>query len=187
MKVLSEGAEAVIYAKGKHLVKKRLAKKYRDSKLDSKLRSERTRREAKVLEKAALLRVPKLITYNEYEIEFSKEPGVLASSTKLSNKTLEEIGKNLALLHQAGITHGDFTTSNILVHESNPVIIDFGLSVFSHAAEEQATDLLLFEKSVSEKEFLVFIKAYEKHFKNAKHALNRLEIIKQRARYTEKN
>ena len=69
MKILSIGAEAVVYADGvkKEVIKQRQPKKYRIKELDDKLRLHRMRREAKVI--AALQQlgvpVPKLIKTDE--------------------------------------------------------------------------------------------------------------------------
>ncbi|MFH1780255.1 MAG: KEOPS complex kinase/ATPase Bud32 [Candidatus Micrarchaeota archaeon] len=190
MRLIGEGAEAKLFLEKNKVTKKRFKKKYRDSKLDEKLRRERTKREARILAKAneKKLSTPEFFSVNEKENEivFSFEKGVLASKKELSKKTIQNIASELAGLHEAGITHGDFTTSNILISKK-PVIIDFGLSEFSSSTEEQATDLLLFEKSVSPEQFSWFKESYAKQFTNHEKVFNRLEAIKKRARYSQRN
>jgi len=58
---LARGAEAVIIKKGRTVIKDRIEKSYRHPQLDEKLRSQRTRAEAKLLEKAhSIINVPKI-------------------------------------------------------------------------------------------------------------------------------
>ena len=72
-KILSIGAEAVLYLKKKEniVIKERKKKKYRIPEIDNRLRSSRTRREVKVLEKLSSLNfTPKvLFADNESIIE----------------------------------------------------------------------------------------------------------------------
>lgn len=66
MKVLARGAEAILIREGNFLVKDRIKKSYRLSCLDEKLRKQRTKKEAKLLEKASqLINVPKVIKTDE--------------------------------------------------------------------------------------------------------------------------
>ncbi len=191
-KTIGKGAEAVLFLtrfKGKTaVVKKRLQKKYRHPTLDYKLRKNRTRREERVLQRLNEkgVNAPKFFDAKDSQVVFSFEKGVLAKNAKLTPAILKEIGKQLALMHEAGIAHGDFTTSNILVDGAKIKIIDFGLSVFSQSIEDFATDLVLFEKTVSPQEFAVFLKAYAGKKKNASAVLARFREIKQRGRYVER-
>lgn len=59
------------------------------------------------------------------------------------------IGQAIAKLHKASIIHGDLTTSNLMVRESNlsVVVIDFGLSYNSTLAEDRAVDLYVLERA----------------------------------------
>ncbi|MEM4255388.1 MAG: KEOPS complex kinase/ATPase Bud32 [Candidatus Norongarragalinales archaeon] len=191
-KIIGKGAEAVLFLaklKGKRVVvKKRLEKKYRHSVLDHKLRKNRTRREERVLQRLNEKGVsaPRFIDAKDAQVVFSFEKGVLAKNATLSSAVLKEIGRQLASVHEAGIAHGDFTTSNILVDGARVKIIDFGLSVFSQSVEDYATDLVLFEKTVSTREFSIFLKAYAKAKKNSRAVVARFAEIKQRGRYVER-
>ena len=191
-KIVGKGAEATLFLaefKGrKALVKKRLKKAYRHPLLDEKLRKSRTRREERVLQRLNEkgLSAPTFFEAKGTELIFSFEQGKLAKNSTLTPTTLKQIGIQLALMHQAGVAHGDFTTSNILVQGKNVKIIDFGLSVFSHYIEEFATDLVLFEKTVLPQEFKVFLKAYANAKQNSREVIARFKEIKQRGRYVER-
>ena len=192
MKTIGRGAEATLYSttfKGKPVVtKKRLQKKYRHPALDARLRKNRTRREERVLQRLNEKGVsaPHFIDAKGTQVVFSFEKGVVAKNAKLSNAILGEIARQLALMHDAGVAHGDFTTSNILIDGAKAKIIDFGLSSFTQSIEDFATDLVLFEKTVSPKEFAAFLKAYAKRKKNPRAVLARFREIKQRGRYVER-
>ena len=66
---VAQGAEAKLFLKDNKIIKNRFKKAYRIQEIDSKLRSFRTRREAKVLEKlkAVNFPAPKLISNDEKE------------------------------------------------------------------------------------------------------------------------
>lgn len=72
------------------------------------------------------------------------------------------IGNRIALLHEAGIIHGDLTTSNMMLRGANSinappegaalpplqlVMIDFGLSFTSKMVEDKAVDLYVLERA----------------------------------------
>ncbi|SNX81453.1 related to p53-related protein kinase [Melanopsichium pennsylvanicum] len=79
-------------------------------------------------------------------------------------KLMRLIGKQLAIMHEAGIIHGDLTTSNMMLRPASPpssanepvkvdlekdevVLIDFGLSSVSSFAEDKAVDLYVLERA----------------------------------------
>ena len=54
-------------------------------------------------------------------------------------------------MHEAKIVHGDLTTSNMLLRNSQPnhlVMIDFGLSYTTSLAEDMAVDLYVLERAI---------------------------------------
>lgn len=79
-------------------------------------------------------------------------------------KLMRLIGKQLAIMHEADIIHGDLTTSNMMLRPAAPcsstsgsatvdldhdevVLIDFGLSSVSTFAEDKAVDLYVLERA----------------------------------------
>ncbi|MEK6924200.1 MAG: KEOPS complex kinase/ATPase Bud32 [Candidatus Micrarchaeota archaeon] len=193
-----KGAEATVTKEGATVRKKRLKKKYRDAQLDALLRSRRTRREARILRKAkaAGAPVPELLKEDERkcELQLSLVKGTLMA--RLVEEDARELqalsaasGTALAKLHAAGIVHGDYSTSNIIASRTPAVtVIDFGLSEFSDSLEERAEDVLLYRKSLREKQalFKPFCKAYERQFPVGTSVVRRAEEILKRARYAER-
>ena len=199
VKEFSRGAEAslfpAVFMGTPCLCKQRLAKAYRARELDEKLRTTRTKREAKTLAAASAAGVP---TPQLFHADLAKKQIFIEKlGAKLLRTSLPKLppakqrtaasnaGKILAKLHAAGICHGDSTTSNFLLAPDGALfLIDFGLAQFSSSVEEQATDLLLFKKSVSPGLFAAFYKAYAKQRgKDAVLVLDRLAKIESRGRY----
>ncbi|NYZ74921.1 Kae1-associated serine/threonine protein kinase [Candidatus Micrarchaeota archaeon] len=187
MKQAGKGAEAELlecrFMGEEALCKRRGRKQYRVHELDYRLRSERTRKEARILSAAKQkgVRCPlvKHVDETRKELFINKIDGILLRNA-LSKDALAQAGKQLALLHEGGIVHGDSTASNFMVEGNGTVwLIDFGLAEYSTELEEQATDLLLFKKSVSQKQFQEFLDGYSR---NAA-VLKQLEEIEKRGRY----
>jgi Kae1-associated kinase Bud32 len=141
-KILAQGAEAIISLDKNMVVKNRIPKSYRLKELDEKLRESRTRKEAKILEKAEkIINVPhiikkeidfmKLLKNLEKDIEEKKyqikmeyiEGDKLAEKLnyypiKKQIKVMEILGEEVAKLHANDIIHGDLTTSNTIYVEN---------------------------------------------------------------------
>ncbi len=123
--IIARGAEAVIIKKGSNVIKNRIPKSYRLTELDEKLRKIRTRSEAKIVEKLQkIIPVPKIIKSNEkdktIELEFIQGKKLSEHLENLPyQKVCVKIGQNLAKIHDAGIIHGDLTTSNMIYVEKN--------------------------------------------------------------------
>lgn len=122
--IIQQGAEAVLIKRGELVLKRREKKGYRLQELDEKIRKLRTRGEARLLEKAGkVVPVPKVLKVDEK----SKEIDMYFVEGKKLSECLDElknwkevcvkIGKNIALLHDADIIHGDLTTSNMIWQE----------------------------------------------------------------------
>ena len=147
-KTIQRGAEAKIIQNDNVIIKDRIKKLYRFPVLDEKIRKSRTRSEAKLLEKASsLIPVPKIIsTDNKEKIEMQFVKGLKLSENldnlKNAENVCKTIGKQIALLHDNNIIHGDLTTSNMIyVPEENKLyFIDFGLGYISARAEDKAMD-----------------------------------------------
>ncbi|MEK6841016.1 MAG: O-sialoglycoprotein endopeptidase, partial [Nanoarchaeota archaeon] len=60
MKIIKQGAEAILKLDKNILIKERIPKSYRIKQIDDKLRKFRTKREANLLQKANFVNVPKL-------------------------------------------------------------------------------------------------------------------------------
>ncbi|KAJ9477022.1 EKC/KEOPS complex subunit BUD32 [Pseudozyma hubeiensis] len=92
-----------------------------------------------------------------------EEEAVLSENDQA--KLMRLIGKQLAIMHEADIIHGDLTTSNMMLRPASPsttadgasatvdldrdevVLIDFGLSSVSAFAEDKAVDLYVLERA----------------------------------------
>lgn len=196
-KILARGAEAVLIKKENEIIKKRIKKSYRIKELDERLRKQRTRREAKLIEKAnKLIPAPKIISINEKNNEITIE---YISGKKLSNnleklpyqEICRQIGNNIAKLHDSGIIHGDLTTSNMIYKENEKAVyfIDFGLGFHSNRIEDKAVDLHLIKEALEAKHHSIYEKAFSavlqgyKISKNCKETLKRLEKVERRGRY----
>lgn len=149
------GAEARLERDGSVVRKVREPKRYRHPSLDVKLRRFRTRREAKVLSSLPVPG-PRLEWVDDEEMvicmEFLDGPqlrDVLAEEN--ASLFAREVGVCVRALHDAGICHGDLTTSNFLVVDGVLYVIDFGLSFFSDSLEDCAVDLHLLRQSLAAK------------------------------------
>ena len=192
MEPFYRGAEAVLSKNSGTIVKERPPKRYRIEKLDNALRQRRTRQEAKLLREAkrAGVTVPRVIDESittirlEY-IEGDQLKNVLARG---ESAPLAKLGKAIALLHNAGIVHGDLTTSNVLV-TNDVVLIDFGLAFRSQKAEDKATDLyVLFEclrasHADAERLWTRFQHAYVRSVRDGSEVIKAFAKIKKRRRY----
>jgi len=207
-KIIARGAEAVIFKIGNKIIKDRIPKGYRHPDLDNKLRSRRTRAEAKLIKKAKeIIPVPKLILVNELTNEIDM---TFINGKKLSDhldklkpaeitRTCKLIGSNIALLHDAGLIHGDLTTSNMILSKSRTLsdnsknqkvfFIDFGLGFHSDRIEDKAVDLHLIKQALEARHSKIYKKSFKsvlsgyKKSKNYKKTLIRLEKVEKRGRY----
>jgi TP53 regulating kinase-like protein len=194
--IISQGAEAIIEKKGKKIIKNRIKKSYRLDIIDIKLRKQRTKREARLLEKSSkLIPIPKVIKVDEKTHKLTLEfiPGKKLSQylDKLKNnqEICKTIGQQIALLHDNGIIHGDLTTSNMIYFNKKVYFIDFGLGYESTNAEDKAVDLHLIKQALEAKHFKNYNLYWQKILQgyhtsdNYKVVLHRLEKVEQRGRY----
>lgn len=201
-KIISIGAEAILEQQGDKLVKKRVKKGYRYPELDEKLRKLRTRKEAKLLEKAAkIISVPAVTKVDDKAkeifldfIQGRKLSEALDSFSLAEAKELcMQIGSSVAKLHDADIVHGDLTTSNMILSQGKIFFIDFGLGFESSKTEDKAVDLHLLRQAFESKHYEkwqdYFSSAIEgyKISKNADAVLKQLEKVESRGRYKGKH
>ncbi|MCA9487087.1 Kae1-associated serine/threonine protein kinase [Candidatus Woesearchaeota archaeon] len=150
MELFSEGAESSLYRKDKtSLIKIREAKTYRIESIDLRLRKERTKREAKILEylHQKEIHVPKLLEMKVEKEEMSITIEYLNAKVLkevLDETLLSKAFEEIMNMHEAEVVHGDLTTLNMLTKEKDVFLIDFGLSKFSKKIEDRASDLHLF-------------------------------------------
>ncbi len=189
LKKFSEGAEAIIYMTrlyGKDvLIKHREQKRYRIRELDDSIRTTRTRKEAKMTVKAHEngASVPQVMAVGGSSIYLERISGKLLKDTRITKETAKMAGRQLAILHNSGITHGDFTPANIIADGKKVYVIDFGLSEPATGSEERALDLLLMKRQINESLYFAFASSYSRSAKSSKETLRRLDEIEERGRY----
>lgn len=191
-KFLARGAEAELFLTEvlgkKCVVKRRVSKKYRIKELDGMLRKTRTKSEANLLHsvKKANVLCPVVYGIGKFELLINFVDGVLLRELMKKrdvSKIVQILGEELARMHELDITHGDFTTANVIVNKSEPYIIDFGLGGFSHDVEEKATDVILMKKSLGdEKLFQSFLAGYSTN-KEYNSVMKQVNEIEKRGRY----
>jgi TP53 regulating kinase-like protein len=200
--LIAQGAEAKLYKEENTLIKERIKKSYRHEEIDSRIRKTNTRREYKLLDKASkIISVPKVLDYNEKEYKITMEfiPGFTLRDTldniptKKRLELCEQLGKEIARLHNIGIIHGDLTTSNFILKEDKIYFIDFGLGFHSTKIEDKAVDLHLLRQAFESKHYKHFeqsfeavMKGYKEESKQAKETLDRFDVVEKRGRYKKK-
>ena len=194
-----KGAEAdiseVLWDDLPAIVKNRVSKSYRTEALDNKLRSERTREEAKLLSDAKRYGVNTPFIYSvdfdNFNIVMEKidaiqlQDKILSSDTHDLEELLMNIGAMVKRMHGGNIIHGDLTTANILIDDKTAILIDFGLGKYSNLLEDYGTDLLVFKKSLTtiipeecDKLFNWFLSGYD-----SKEVERKIDEIEKRGRY----
>lgn len=154
-KLIYQGAEAEIiktYYHGRKVVqKKRLSKSYRIKEIDNYLISTRTKEETKLIIEA---RKQGVLSPIVYDVDLDK--GVITMEYIVGKKIKEilddlgdkerknicqQIGNNIAKLHNVDIIHGDITTSNMILSDGKIFFIDFGLGEINNEIEAKGVDL----------------------------------------------
>ena len=198
-----QGAEATVsmgeYLGRRALVKVRPPKSYRLPEIDSQLRKDRTRNEARIMKDArdAGVRTPCIYDIDLKDSSITMEfidgravKDVLEDHPEMADDICRKIGENLASLHSAGICHGDLTTSNMIMSGDDICFIDFSMGCAKAELEDIGVDLRLLERAFSsahvglESSFSVLMDAYYSNIQNPKAVKKKLTDIKNRARYT---
>ncbi len=201
--VIKRGAEAEIFRTeflGRNaVVKKRSRKLYRDERLDRMLISQRTRNEARciVAAREAGVRVPRIYDVDEHEGTITMEfiDGIRlntllqASSAAVRHETERKFGEAIALMHRAGLAHGDLTTSNVVVRDGDLYFLDFSMGTRGAGIEMLGVDMRLLREvfrsshSEFEQEFDIVTEAYMAAGGD-RAVLEKAREIETRARYT---
>jgi len=115
------------------IIKDRTPKSYRLPELDEKIRSRRTRSEAKLLDKASkIINCPKpffqpcIKESTKLKMPYIKGEKLSETLNEFSLQKqkliMKQIGNSIAKLHEANIIHGDLTTSNIILIPSKNLL-----------------------------------------------------------------
>ena len=202
MKLVKKGAEADIYVtlwNGKNsILKIRKKKDYRVDSLDTRIRTLRTIREAKMISESKSFGITTPLVYfvdeKKYEIYMQFVQGKLVRDLPLKQivKTCKEIGKIVGTLHKNGIMHGDLTTSNFILSRRGLVLLDFGLAQKTDTVDDYAIDLRLFKEvlnsahaQIVDNAWTVFVQGYQSILGKtlADKVINQVSVIEKRGRY----
>lgn len=196
------GAEAELltgeYLDKKIIIKRRIPKKYRLPQLDTVIRTQRTKYEARILNTAFQegISVPQVWFVNLNNTEIYMD-AIMAPSLKESisdhgsTHVFNDLGQEVANLHNSNIIHGDLTTSNVLVDDTKIYIIDFGLAKFSNDIEDKSVDLMVLKRTLESTHTKIYQDAWNEFLKgylassniDTPQIIKRLEDIEYRARY----
>jgi TP53 regulating kinase-like protein len=208
-RLIAKGAEADLWLDPdwngvKALIKRRGEKKYRNPELDREIRRARTMREASIIHRAKEAGVPTPVIYQvdpenaNIVMEFVEGERVRDIVDSLGEEERRGlfllIGTMAGRLHEAGIIHGDLTTSNIIKTPAGIVFIDFGLSEVSWETEKRGVDLNLMHRMLTSTHFKhtdELFSAFEEGYRGAlgaeaDGALERMNEIARRGRYVER-
>jgi TP53 regulating kinase-like protein len=205
--LIKKGAEASLYLAQWHglrvIMKKRLPKKYRPSKLDDQIRFYRTIHEPQLMHEAKKAGVPtptiflidvKNATIIMEFIEGKQVKQLLSELDQTQRQSLcLEIGGLIGRLHEQGIIHGDLTTSNMIRNSEGKIFfVDFGLGEKTNEVEAKGVDLHLMKRALqsthfrfTEECFDAAIRGYSKVLDahTVKNVLDKIREIERRGRY----
>lgn len=160
--VIKIGAEAEIWIGywfgSRAVLKVRGVRRYRHPDLDRRLRKERTRKEAYLLKlcKEAGVRAPYIYDLDPEGSAIVMEylAGITLKEYLASNpdrtemeKVCSNVGRNIAVLHNHNIAHGDLTTSNIILTNHTLALIDLSLGQNNVDTTWKAVDLHMFREA----------------------------------------
>ena len=195
MKLIGQGAEAKVYLRKDFVLKDRIKKGYRLPEIDSKLRKMRTRGEAKLISQASRLGVPvpsvldiddkKMLLTLDFVDGTKIRDWIDLQRTDETKKVMKQIGELTRKLHDGGITHGDLTTSNLILQNNKVHFIDFGLGQFTNKVEDKAVDIHVFKeclRSRHHEHWVSYWSAFKQGYKDKK-VLHHLDLVEARARY----
>ena len=196
--LIAKGAEAELSREDGVVIKERIKKSYRIQELDDKLRKRRTALEARLLREArrAGVLTPQVLEEEKTSLKMEFIDGQKVKDVLDENCTdiCKEIGRNVALLHNYDIIHGDLTTSNMLLKGNKLYFIDFGLGFISKREEDKAVDLYLLHETLESTHFDIMEKAwkavlgsYKRHYQGSDKVIKALLKVESRGRYKERS
>lgn len=187
---IGRGAEAIITLEDGVVRKWRTPKSYRLPELDEQIRRERTIREARLTSEARRCGVPTPIIKDVLKFDLIIEH---ISGQKLKDvitpSLSEQVGEMVGRLHNAGIIHGDLTTSNMILRNRRIYLIDFGLAFHEGSVEAQGVDVHVYFQTLEsthdrpEELMEAFASGYSRTQPKAEAVLERVKEIKARGRY----
>jgi len=200
-RLIHRGAEAEVYEVDvwglPAVEKRRVEKAYRHPDLDWRIRTSRTRLEARILMrlKGRGVRCPAVLDVwgDTLLLEMVQGPTLLDLLSRGGGdvgEVMEDLGRQVGLMHSAGVVHNDLTPLNVVVPGGRTCLIDFGLGEFSKSEEDMAVDLHVLKKSLEalfpEKApglFQRFLSGYGETAPMPDLVLARLEAVERRGRY----
>ena len=203
-KLIKRGAEAEIYLVDYHgwpaVRKLRLKRTYRDPELDIILRKTRTRKEAVLIKRArdAGLMTPMIYDIDLVDMAITMEyiDGTRVKEFLNTMDSRDErvdlcarIGAYIARLHNSGITHGDLTTSNIILRDGDVYFIDFSLGEKDIRVEDMAVDIHSFREAFisthpgMDMEWKALMEAYLDELNVPEEFRKAIEVVEKRGRY----
>jgi Kae1-associated kinase Bud32 len=201
--ILGHGAEATVrrtvFLGREAVIKSRGAKGYRHPELDKRLRTSRMKNEVRAMTEArrAGVRTPVIYSADNTECEITMEfvdgkkiKDVLDGRPPDMKELCHSIGKTIAELHNGRISHGDLTTSNmILMSDGTVCLIDLSLGSTLAEIEDLGVDIHLLQRAFTSAHSGLdgaldsILASYSENAKQADAVLKRVEDIKGRARY----
>jgi TP53 regulating kinase-like protein len=175
---------------------------YRLEALDRIIRRQRTIHEAGMISAAKSAGVgapflyfisePKATIVMEYIHGGRMKDAVSKGGDTKTAQLFRQLGRSVAMLHSAGIMHGDLTTANVIIRNGSLVFIDFGLSIYSARTEDHAVDMRLIKETITGAHAPVAVPATEALFDGYRDVLGervaaavqrQLREIERRGRY----
>jgi len=154
------GAEAIVTRSTFHgrdsIIKKRVAKSYRDKSLDSEIRNERTRNEYSLLTRLMHIgiKVPLVYDVDIYSASITMQriagPSLKEYLHRERDSTIVvRLADIVKRMHMNNISHGDLTTGNIMISEDTGdlYIIDPSMGRFPAESLQIAHDIFLLMNS----------------------------------------
>lgn len=182
----------------KSILKIRKKKDYRNEILDTRIRTLRTIREAKMISEVKSFGVSTPLVFfvdqKKCEIFLQYVSGKLVKDLpdNVIIKICKEIGRIVGILHKNGIMHGDLTTSNFILTKERLIIMDFGLAQKTEKVEDHAIDLRLFKEvlnsahvDIVDKSWQSFLHGYKKIVGGTRmeRVIAQVSVIEKRGRY----